>query len=153
MYRQSLEIRLKRAGRGSAEYAETLNNLGVLLKNRGDLDGAREALQEALATRRAVLVDRAADLDAVPTDVREARTNVATTPAASGGGRRGGGRGGGGRGGFRGRGGGDDNPNRPPTNVYQPAPEGTYRVVLSVDGEEFSTIARVLEDHWWDKQF
>ena len=68
---------------------------------------------------------------------------------------RGGGRRGGGRGGFRGRGGGDDddNPNRPPTNVYQPAPEGAYRVVLSVDGEEFSTTARVLEDHWWDKQF
>jgi len=60
--------------------------------------------------------------------------------------------GGGGRGGFRGRG-GQPNPNRPPTQVYQPAPEGTYRVVLSVDGEEFTTSAQVLDDHWWDKQF
>jgi photosystem II stability/assembly factor-like uncharacterized protein len=66
--------------------------------------------------------------------------------------RGGGGRGGGGRGGFGGRGGGDD-PNRRPDEVYSPAPEGTYRVVLVVDGEQLETTAQVLEDHWWDKQF
>jgi hypothetical protein len=76
---------------------------------------------------------------------RTAEEKVAAE-AARGGGRRGGG------GRFGGRGGAAD-PNRPPTDVYQPAPEGTYRVVLSVDGQEFSTTARVLEDHWWDKQF
>jgi hypothetical protein len=62
----------------------------------------------------------------------------------------------GGRGGFGGfggfRGGGRD-PNRPPTNMYQPAPEGTYRVVLTVNGQSFETTATILDDHWWDKQF
>jgi hypothetical protein len=63
------------------------------------------------------------------------------------------GRGGrGGRGGFGGRGGQQD-PNRPPDQAYQPAPEGTYRVVLTVDGLQLSTNAEILEDHWWDKQF
>jgi photosystem II stability/assembly factor-like uncharacterized protein len=60
----------------------------------------------------------------------------------------------GGRGGFGGfRGGGERDPNRPPTQVYQPAPEGTYRVVLIVDGQEFTATAEILDDHWWDKQF
>lgn len=81
-------------------------------------------------------------------DFGRARTPEEEAAAAA---RRGGGRRGD-RGGFRGRGGRSD-PNRPPTNVYQPAPEGTYRVVLSVDGQEFATTATVLEDHWWDKQF
>jgi len=65
------------------------------------------------------------------------------------------GRGGrGGRGGFGGRGGGGgDDPNRRPDQVYSPAPEGTYRVVLVVGGQQLETTAQVLEDHWWDKQF
>ncbi len=68
------------------------------------------------------------------------------------GGRRGGGRGG--RGGFRGRGGrGGGDPNRPDNLVYSPAPEGLYRVVLEVDGQEYSISARILDDHWWDQQF
>ena len=56
-----------------------------------------------------------------------------------------------GRGGSGGSGG--DNPNRPGNLVYSPAPEGLYRVVLEVDGQEYSARARVLDDHWWDKQF
>jgi photosystem II stability/assembly factor-like uncharacterized protein len=63
-------------------------------------------------------------------------------------------RGRGGRGGFGGFGGrGGRNPNRPADNVYQPAPEGTYRVVLMVNGQSYETTATVLDDHWWDKQF
>ena len=65
---------------------------------------------------------------------------------------RGGGRGGrGGRGQRGGRGGG--NPNRPGNLVYSPAPEGLYQVVLEVDGQEYRTNARILEDYWWDKRF
>ena len=70
--------------------------------------------------------------------------------SARGGGRRGGF---GGRGGRGGRGGGAPNPNRSPSLVYSPAPEGVYSIVLDVDGEEFATTAKILEDHWWDKQF
>jgi hypothetical protein len=63
-------------------------------------------------------------------------------------------RGRGGRGGFGGRGGGGgDDPNRRPDEVYSPAPEGTYRVVLVVGGQQLEATAQVLEDHWWDKQF
>lgn len=60
------------------------------------------------------------------------------------------GRGGRGRGGFGGRGG---RGGRDPNLAYQPAPEGQYRVVLLVDGQEQSTTAEILEDHWWDEQF
>ncbi len=64
---------------------------------------------------------------------------------------------GGGRGGRRGRGdfggGGQSDPNRPPDLVYSPAPEGLYRAVMTVDGEEFTVRVRVVDDHWWDKQF
>ena len=49
--------------------------------------------------------------------------------------------------------GGGGNPNRPGNLVYSPAPEGLYRVVLEVDGQEYSTNANILEDYWWDKQF
>ncbi len=53
------------------------------------------------------------------------------------------------------RGGRDDeeDPNRPPNQVYLPAPEGLYRAVLTVDGEEFTVRVRVVDDHWWDRQF
>ena len=61
------------------------------------------------------------------------------------------GRGRGGRGQRGGRGGG--NPNRPGNLVYSPAPEGLYEVVLEVDGQEYRTNARILEDYWWDKRF
>ncbi len=77
-------------------------------------------------------------------DFGRERTQVEAEAAAARGGR------GGFRGGFRGRGGGTD---RRPNHVYQPAPEGSYRVVLSVDGQELDATATILEDHWWDKQF
>ena len=60
---------------------------------------------------------------------------------------------------LRGGGGGDfgsddqQGPNRPPNQVYSPAPEGLYRAVMTVDGEEFTVRVRVVDDHWWDKQF
>jgi photosystem II stability/assembly factor-like uncharacterized protein len=89
-----------------------------------------------------------AGLNQVVWDMDFGRERTAEETAAM---RAGGGRGGFGGGGFRGRGGAS--PNRPPTNAYQPAPEGTYRVVMVVDGQEFETTATVLDDHWWDKQF
>ena len=89
-----------------------------------------------------------AGLNQVVWDMDFGRERTAEETAAM---RAGGGRGGFGGGGFRGRGGA--NPNRPPTNAYQPAPEGTYPVVMVVDGQEFETTATILEDHWWDKQF
>jgi len=86
-----------------------------------------------------------AGINQVIWDMDFARERMAGEAAARGG------RGFGG-GGFRGRG-GAPNPNRPPNLVYSPAPEGIYTLVLEVNGEEFTTAAKVLDDHWWDKQF
>jgi hypothetical protein len=87
-----------------------------------------------------------AGMNQVIWDMDFGRERVPGEATRGGGGRRGGGRGGRG-------GGGAGNPNRPGNLVYSPAPEGLYRVVLEVDGEEYSTSARILDDHWWDKQF
>jgi len=59
----------------------------------------------------------------------------------------GGGRGGGGRGG-RGRGRGGP----PRDNVryaYSSAPDGDYRVVMSVGGQEIARTVSILRDEWW----
>jgi hypothetical protein len=38
-----------------------------------------------------------------------------------------------------------------PDYIYIPAPFGKYRIVLAVDGREFTTYASILQDLWYDK--
>ena len=58
--------------------------------------------------------------------------------------------GGGGRGGFGGRGG--PSPAERRRFAISDAPPGTYRVVLTVDGQEFTRSVTVLRDEWWEER-
>jgi serine/threonine-protein kinase len=77
--RQALDVRHRLLGENSRESADTLNDLGVLLKTKGDLEAAEALLRRATSIRRGVVAGDAPDTANDPALPRKGRVDLATS--------------------------------------------------------------------------